>query len=138
MLVKTQVDVRTSNTTMSRIWKEQFDPARHRDFMRGFQDAGGLPVDPSRDNLIPRWVYFVRAVSFTFQFHSISQLEEAYAYFRQKVHPVRREKGHDMEHYWQRWFERLPPGLTGGTKRVQILQALEEALERFKALNQTP
>jgi hypothetical protein len=122
---------------MSRIWKERFDVAKHRDFMTGYQDAGGLLIDSIRDNLLTKWVYFVRVASFTFQFHTIAQIAEAHAYFSKTVHPARRESGHELEHYWQRWFERLPPGLNGGTKRVTILKALEAALDRFTVPNQT-
>ena len=117
---------------MARIWKEKFDAAKHRDFMTGYQDAGGVLSDSPRDNLVRKWVYFVRVVSFTFQFHSLDQIEAARDYFSKTVHPARREAGHDLEHYWQRWFERLPPGLQGGTKRPKILKALEEALGTFK------
>jgi hypothetical protein len=119
---------------MSRIWKEHLDPEKHRDFMRcGYQDAGGLPVRAPRENLLQQWVYFVRAASFTFQFHSLSQIEEAKAYFSQKIHPARREPHHEHEHYWQRWFERLPPGLQNESKRKKVLDALEKALHEFQA-----
>ena len=105
--------------------------------MTGYQDAGGLGGgDVPRDNLIEKWVYFVREASFTFQFHSVQQIEEARAYFSQTVHPAGREPGHELEHYWQRWFERLPAGLNGGTKRAKILRALNEAIKTFKAPNQ--
>lgn len=116
---------------MSRIWKEPLDPARHRDFMRGHQDAGGITVKPPLDNLLEKWVYFVSAASFTFQFHSLREIEEARDYFRLNVHPANRLAGISLEHYWQRWFERLPPGLNGGTKRQTVLKALERALREF-------
>lgn len=118
---------------MSRHWKERFDPEKHRDFMSGYQDAGGLAVEPAKDNLLATWAYFVRAASFTFQFHSITQIREAKDYFSKTIHPARREHGHEMEHYWQRWFERLPPGLNGGSKRERILKALNEAITAFEA-----
>ena len=115
---------------MSRIWKESFDPAKHRDYMATYH-TGGLISDTARDNLVERWVYFVRVASFTFQFHSPEQIEEARAYFAKTVHPARREPGHELEHYWQRWFERLPRGIQGGTKRPRVLKALEEAIAVF-------
>ena len=117
---------------MSRIWKERCDPSKHRDFMTGHQDAGGRPVEAARDNLIEKWVYFVHAASFTFQFHSVAQIEEAKEYFITKIHPARREPNEGLEHYWQRWFERLPPGLQGEAKRKKITKALEQAISEFK------
>jgi hypothetical protein len=116
---------------MSRIWKETFDPDKHRDFMSGYQDPGGDPVQGPRDNLLQQWVYFVHTASFTFQFHSMDQIEEAIAYFSLKVHPARREP-RNWEHYWQRWFERLPPGLQSEAKRRKILKALEKAVQEFE------
>jgi hypothetical protein len=117
---------------MSRIWKERFDPAKHRDFMTGFQAPGGLTLEPERDKLIDKWVYFVRVASFTFQFQSVGQIAEARDYFSKTIHPARRVAERGLEHYWQRWFERLPRGMQGGTKRVKVLKALEEALGRFR------
>jgi len=40
---------------MARHWKEKLDPSKHRDFMRGYQDAGGIPLDGPRDNLLQSW-----------------------------------------------------------------------------------
>lgn len=118
---------------MSRHWKEPFDEHKHRDFMSGYQVAGGRPRTPPPDNLVERWVYFVSVASFTFEFNSLAQIKEARDYFGKKVHPARREPGHELEHYWQRWFERLPAGLNGGTKREKVLMALEKAIEEFGA-----
>lgn len=123
---------------MSQIWKELYDPIRHRDFMTGYQGPGGVGgLDFPRDNLIDKWVYFVREASFTFQFHSVQQIEEARAYFNQTVHPARRQPGHELEHCWQRWFERLPAGLNGGTKRLKVLRALDEAIKIYQQPNQS-
>ena len=94
----------------------------------GVQDAGGWPVDPADTD---GWMYFVRECSFTFSFVNRAQLEEARAYFARKVHPTRRRPGVSLEHYWQHWHERLPAGLTGGTKRTRILRALEQAGQHF-------
>lgn len=95
--------------------------------MTGFQDTGGIPVDRA---ITDGHVYFVRECGFTFCFANRAQLEEARAYFAQKVHPSnRRVTPH--EHYWNRWFERLPAGLNGGSRRTRILAALERAPGAF-------
>ena len=99
--------------------------------MTGYQDAGGIPVKAVHDNLIEKWVYFVRAASFTFQFQTVVQIEEAKDYFSKKVHQAGRKPNHGLEHYWQRWFERLPPGLQNEAKRNKILKALEQAIDEF-------
>ena len=117
---------------MSKHWKERFDPAKHRDFMTGRQDAGGRPRPAKRDPLIEEWAYFVRVNGFTFEFASVDQVREALAYCREKVHPARREPDVWLEHYWQRWFERLPKGLLKGAKRGEVVAALERAVEEFE------
>jgi hypothetical protein len=119
---------------MATFWKEPVDPARHRDFMGGgYQgdgvlDVGGWPIIPADTD---GWVYFVRVASFTFSFVSLEQLEGALSFFDRTVHPARRRPGPRLEHYWQRWFERLPPGLVGGSKRSRIHRALMTALSAF-------
>lgn len=108
---------------MAKIWKEPLDVERHRDFISGAQDAGGVPINKKSSD---GWVYFVRECGFIFQFASLEQLRQALDYFSTTVHPPNRVPGISLEHYWQRWFERLPPGLTGGQKRVRISKALED------------
>lgn len=115
-------------------WKEPLDVRRHRDYVSGAQDAGGCPVDPSTSD---GWVYFVRTCSFTFSFATLGQLREASDYFWQRIHPARREAGHELEHYWQRWFERLPAGLIGGSKRPRVRRALARALASFTVTQPT-
>lgn len=115
-------------------WKEPLDVRLHRDYVSGAQDPGGRLVDRSTSD---GWVYFVRVCAFTFSFSALSQLREANDYFRQAVHPTRREPGHELEHYWQRWFERLPAGLNGGTKRPRVRRALSRALASFTATQPT-
>ncbi len=109
-------------------WKEPLDDERHRDYVSGVQDAGGVPVDRSTSD---GWVYFVRVCGFTFSFANLDQLREAIQYFGQTVHPGRRAPGRHLEHYWQRWFERLPPGLIGGSKRSRVRRGLTIALASF-------
>jgi hypothetical protein len=113
---------------MAKIWREELDLKRHRDFVSGHQDAGGVPIDPHASD---GWVYFVRECSFTFQFVTIDQIRECRDYFGARLHSARRRSGITLEHHWQRWFERLPPGLVADPKRTRILEALERALATF-------
>jgi hypothetical protein len=110
-------------------WKEPLDPDRHRDYVSGYQDAGGWLITPTESD---GWVYFVRVCDFTFAFANIDQMREVFDFFGRTVHPARREPFHTLEHYWQRWFERLPPGLTGGSKRSRVRRALGKALAHFE------
>jgi len=92
---------------------------------------GGMEIEPPRDRLIERRVYFVEAAGFTFQFASLGQLPEALGYFEQRVHPSSRQPGVVLEHYWQRWFERLPQWLFEEPRRVRVVSALSRALQAF-------
>lgn len=116
---------------MARHWKEELDTRTHRDFMRGHQDVGGVSIDTPRDNLLPAWIYFVDVAGFTFQFTSTDQISEALNYFEEKVHSSTKEYNNGLEHYWQPWFCRLPPGLKSGTKRREVVKALEAALTEY-------
>lgn len=73
---------------MARMRHERLDPARHRDYMRS-RWIGGLPAQAPRDNLLPAWVYVVHGGSFTFEFHSIEQIQECLEYFRAKRNGAR-------------------------------------------------
>jgi hypothetical protein len=84
-----------------------------------------MPIDPRASD---GWVYFVRECSFTFQFATVDQIRECRDYFASRLHRARRLPGITLEHYWQRWFERLPPGLIAEPKRDRVLKALERAL----------
>lgn len=114
---------------MSKHWKEKTDFETHVDYM-STTHIQGLSIESSPER--GEWVYFVRECSFTFQFVSLKQLEKAKEYFSQKIHPSTRKFNNGYEHYWQLWFERLPAGLIGGTKRERILKALEKALIDFR------
>ncbi len=118
---------------MARYWTEPFDPLRHRDFMRSYQSPGGTTVERTGPGAV---VYFVRECSFTFSFMTLEQLDEAIGFFSARTHPMRREPGHVLEHYWHRWFERLPAGLTGGSQRTRILRALKKAAGHFRGKTQ--
>jgi hypothetical protein len=113
---------------MARHWIEPLDPERHRDFMSSSW-VGGIPADADRSGSTD--VYFVAVAGFTFQFASLDQLRECLDWFRIKIHPSSRESGHELEHYWQRWHERLPRGITKESKRPKVVKALENALADF-------
>lgn len=115
---------------MPRHWKERLNREKHRDYMKG-AGVGGYPIKPSKDNLILKYVYFVDVVGFTFQFSSVTQINEALKYFKQKIHTSTIQPEVFLEHYWQRWFERLPKGLLKEAKRNKIVKALEKAVAEF-------
>ena len=119
---------------MSRHWKEQYDPNKHRNHMRG----EGCKIPPLRNQqLDPRWVFFVRECGFTFEFHSLGQLRVCLDYFRVALRPPTRISGELWKYggdHWerQRWFERLPAELYRKSKRKRIVKALERAQTEFE------
>ncbi|HBE70131.1 MAG TPA: hypothetical protein DDW52_18440 [Planctomycetaceae bacterium] len=117
---------------MARHWSEKLDPERHVDVMGAASYFGGANIEPAKSpNLDHRRMYFVAVAGFTFQFVSLEQLRECLEWFRQKIHPSSRLPNVTLEHYWQRWYERLPKGLTKEPKRQKIVTALENALSDF-------
>ena len=116
---------------MSRHWKEALDTERHRNFMDANFD-GWFSIRPSRDNLIPKSVYFVNVAGFTFQFVSLEQIRVCRDWFSQRIHPSSRIPDIDLEHFWQRWYERLPKHITKESKRTKIVDALEKAILEFE------
>lgn len=120
--------------SVTRIWKEKLDPSRHRDFMTRTMPnhtRGGSPVPAPRDNLLEQWVYFIKVCSFTFEFHSLAQIQECLAYFSQKLYPNRRIHIEFGER-WIPWYERLPQRLFEEPKRQRVIKALQQALDEFK------
>ncbi len=113
-----------------RIWKEKLDSKKHTDYMSSSW-IGGMSVKKNKNNLVTEWVYFVQECSFTFQFVSLDQLDECIEYFSLKVLPSTIKQGIVLEHYWQRWFERLPKGLVAKKKKEKILKALKKARIEF-------
>lgn len=70
---------------MARFWKEQYKPTDH------FNQMQEMPVFKSPDlKLVPSFVYFVSVCSFTFEFHSIEQIEVCLKYYSEKIHPSSR------------------------------------------------
>lgn len=115
---------------MARFWSEPYDPAKHHGPMPGSHR-------PTDDDLVRRFVYFVRVCSFTFEFHTLDQIQTCLAYFSEKTHPssiIPRSElirwGGD-QHETQRWFERLPPWLFEEPKRQKVLRALHRAIAEF-------
>jgi hypothetical protein len=125
---------------MAQIWSETYDPKRHHDKMRDASHIPGVPEQYWRAPTLQRYpVYFVRECGFTFEFHSIEQLEVCLAFFSQKVRPSSMIKFSESDRriqwlHWvsQRWFERLPMQLLEERRRVRIVPALKEALRQFK------
>ena len=113
---------------MAKAWKEELDWTRHQNKM----DA---PVDRRPDvSFVPKWVFFVRVCSFTFEFHTIAQIADCLGYYSQKIHPSSRADLGSADHWEaQRWFERLPMYLMEEAKRQQVVKALDSALEQFEA-----
>jgi len=115
---------------MSRVWREIADPKKHSDFM-STTNEGGLPIDASRDNLIEKWVYLADVCKFTFQFASLTQVEECKSYFEQKTHPSSIGEHPPSEHYWQPWYCKLPKGINKGVKRTKVIKALNQILDKW-------
>jgi hypothetical protein len=93
---------------------------------------GGIPAKPPSDPLVERWAYFVDVCSFTFQFRSIDQLRKCLQFFEQPIRPTSRLPNVTLEHYWQRWHERLPQWLFSEPKRQKVVRALERAVREFE------
>jgi hypothetical protein len=122
---------------MATIWSEKFDPPKHHDSM------WPVPGVPERDrwrtaSLQTHTVYFVRVCSFTFEFHSIQQIEECLSFFAQKIRPSSRRDVRDFDpdpalvhSLAQRWHDRLPMHLLEERRRVPIVRALTQALKEF-------
>jgi hypothetical protein len=126
---------------MAQIWSETYDPERHRDKMHDVSKIPGVPTEQYwRAPTLQRYpVYFVRVCGFTFEFHSIQQLEVCLAFFAQKVRPSSMIRFSDSDRriqwlHWvcQRWFDRLPMQLLEERRRVRIVPALKTALTQFK------
>ena len=115
---------------MAKAWKEKRNPLLHHNQM---WDEYPVPVN-SRGHVTEPWIYFVRVCSFTFEFHSIKQIEACLEYYSQKIHPSSRLNIGSADAWEaQRWFERLPMYLLEEPKRQKVVKALCSALGEFKA-----
>ena len=113
---------------MAQIWKEQLDWSLHQNKM-------DTPVNYHlKINFVPKWIFFVRVCSFTFEFHTTNQIRECLAYYSQKIHFSSRIDIGSGDHWeFQRWFERLPMYLTEEPKRQKVVKALTKAIKQFEA-----
>ena len=117
---------------MATIWFEDFDPLKHRNPMSG---EVGTPPSIGRQyrspTLEPHRVTFVRVEGFTFEFHSLEQIQACLRYYEQKTLPSGRISSRQMaggDHWeFQRWYERFPGELRRDSKRLKVVRALEEA-----------
>lgn len=116
---------------MAQIWSEPFDRTKHQNHMAG---VASFTDDHHRaPTLLQRQVYFVRACSFTFQFHSIEQIRACLKSFDRKIQPSSRRDIGGADHWeCERWFERLPLFLREEAKRQRVVKALSDALEKFE------
>jgi hypothetical protein len=116
---------------VAKIWKEAYDWTKHRNLMFGYN----TPEDEhyKAPTLIPYDVYFVTVCFFTFEFHSIEQIEACLEYYSQKIHPSSRVSLDGGEHWeYQRWFDKLPMYLLEEPKRREVVKALKEAVMMLK------
>ena len=115
---------------MAQIWSEPFDSTKHQNQMDGVESS--TEEQHRAPTLLQRQVYFVRVCSFTFQFHSIQQIQACLAYYERKIQPSSRADIGSADHWeCERWFERLPLYLREESKRKRVVKALSDALKKF-------
>src|SRR5688572_15628575 len=121
---------------MARIWTEPFDPTRHRSRMGwDFEQPSGIARHHRAPTLEPHRVLLVRVARFTFELHSVAQLQACQVYYSAKHLPSSRmpvetgDYGGDHSEV-QRWFERLPLYLREEPKRIQVVAALRSEERR--------
>jgi hypothetical protein len=115
-------------------WKEEYDLLKHQNKMWGH----GCEVEENPNPaLTHRWVYFATVCSFTFEFHSINQINACLKHYSQKIRSSTRIPEKDLWKYGgdhgetQCWFERLPQKLYEERRRKKVIKALERALSDF-------
>jgi hypothetical protein len=73
---------------MARIWKEQFDSARHGGLPDSLPDVTeAIKRHWTAPTVMPHHVVFVSVCSFTFRFDTKEQLQRVLRYYGQKVLP---------------------------------------------------
>jgi hypothetical protein len=113
---------------MARHWTEPHERTQHRD------RTDGLLAPPLLPSFVPRNIYFVSVCSFTFEFQSLDQLRLCLEFYSRKIHPSTRLDIGAADHWeCERWFERLPLYLREEPKRLQVVSALQRALDDFSA-----
>ncbi|MCV6638445.1 hypothetical protein [Candidatus Albibeggiatoa sp. nov. NOAA] len=126
---------------MARWWKEIYNSDKHKNTMYGIIDGQyQYNFDFSNsDNLRKQYVIHVEVVGFGFTFLSLRQLEICIQYFSQKIRKSSMIPSNSIgvADYWevQRWYDRLPKGMTNEHKRPKILKALNQAYQEFKKDN---
>jgi hypothetical protein len=116
---------------MAQIWSEPFAWTKHQNQMEGL--ASSTTDHHRAPTLLQRQVYFVRVCSFTFQFHSIQQIQACLDYYDRKIQPSSRVDIGAADHWeCERWFERLPLFLHEESKRQRVVKALRDALRKFE------
>ena len=83
------------------------------------------PIPSGHPTLDPGVAYFIRVCGFTFEFWSIPQIEVALRFYKDKVHPSKRNKTWGEHDVTQRWYERVPQYLQENGKRERVVKALE-------------
>jgi len=120
---------------MSRIEIIDYDRFRHGNPMRWVDDAQ-RECYYRAPTLMPYKVCMVSVKRFTFEFHSLAQVQVCLDYYSRLHHttsrlPVYTENlGGD---HWetQRWFDRLPQRLLNNQNRPAVLKALERAIAEY-------
>ena len=121
---------------MAQIWSEPFDWTKHQDQMDRI--ASSAAEQHRAPTLLRRQVYFVRVCSFTFQFHSMHQIQACLAYFERKIQPSSCvDTGAADRWECERWFERLPLYLREESKRQKVVKALSESFEEIRHRDMT-
>ena len=117
------------------MWTEPYNSVKHSSGRMGWQfpQPEGIARHHRAPSLEPHHVLFVRVAGFTFEFHSVEQLQACRAFYGRKHHPTSRlpvetgDYGGDHSEA-QRWYERLPLYLREEPKRQRVIAALDAAV----------
>ena len=107
---------------MARVWTEEIDIEKHRDFMSTYK-IGGEKITSEEARKIVK-VYFLQVGSITLQFLTYSQILQMEEYLSKKVHSSTRKFNNGLEHYWQSWEERLPKGIHARKTKERVLKGI--------------
>ena len=116
-----------------KVWREPADPKKHVDYMNC--SLGGRRIKGPPDNLVPQWVYFVRAPtpkgSKVLLFHGLDQVHTFRAYLSKP--PLGTTAWPTLNTGWYNsWYEKLPKGLTANRHRKRTLALLDEILRQWE------
>jgi hypothetical protein len=96
--------------------------------------AQPIDVPSPKQHIIRPIVFFVEVAGFTFEFHSLREIQIVLAYFSQKVRPSSRSPYPivGMSHWEaQQWHDRIPGWLLKEPRRIKVVTALSDALREF-------